>query len=72
MIRSVFDPNNGVHIENQVGNVRFNALTRQPTYIMNESMGMRTVIGPDGKIHIERQVGNLRQDVTNGNTSWLL
>lgn len=53
----------GIHQEQQVGNLRFDLTTGQMSTIIGSQGEIQTVIDQNGQTHMEQQVGNLRFNI---------
>lgn len=62
MLKNVLGSDGSMHLENQIGNMRYNLTTGKTSYIIGNpnGTGIRTVMDENGT-HLENQIGNIRQ-----------
>ena len=72
MIRNVISGDGRMHLENQVGNLRFDLTTEQTKTVIPAGPGMNLVMGQDGQMHTEMQIGQMRQTIGKSGCDWLL
>lgn len=70
MFQSVFGTDGQIHLENQVGNQRFDLTTGEMKTVIPTAKNMNTVIGKDG-VETEIQVGPMRQTLGKPGFDWL-
>lgn len=63
MIRNVLKPDGTAHIEQQVGNMRYDLTTRQVDTVVSGAGATNLVFGADGRPHVELTTGSIRQDL---------
>lgn len=63
MIRNVLRPDGTVHIEQQVGNMRYDLTTGQVETVVPGAGATNLVLGADGRQHVELATGNIRQNL---------
>ena len=63
MIGNVLKPDGTVHIEQQVGNMRYDLTTGQVETVVPGGGTTNLVFGADGRQHIELTTGNIRQNL---------
>lgn len=63
MIGNVLKPDGTVHIEQQVGNMRYDLTTGQVETVVPGGGTTNLVFGTDGRQHIELATGNIRQNL---------
>ena len=63
MIRNVLKPDGTAHIEQQVGNMRYDLTTRQVDTVVPGAGATNLVFGADGRPHVELTTGSIRQDL---------
>ena len=63
MIRNVLKPDGTVHIEQQVGNMRYDLTTGQVETVVPAAGATNLVFGADGRQHVELTTGNIRQNL---------
>lgn len=63
MIGNVLKPDGTVHIEQQVGNMRYDLTTGQVETVVPGGGTTNLVFGADGRQHIELATGNIRQNL---------
>ena len=61
MIRNVLKPDGTAHIEQQVGNMRYDLTTRQVDTVVPGAGATNLVFGADGRPHVELTTGSIRQ-----------
>ena len=61
MIRNVLKPDGTVHIEQQVGNMRYDLTTGQVDTVVPGADDPNLVFGADGPPHVELTTGSIRQ-----------
>ncbi len=61
MIRNVLKPDGTVHIEQQVGNMRYDLTTGQVDTVVPGAGDPNLVFGADGRPHVELTTGSIRQ-----------
>lgn len=63
MIRNVLKPDGTAHIEQQVGNMRYDLTKRQVDAMVPGAGATNLVFGADGRPHVELTTGSIRQDL---------
>lgn len=63
MIRNVLKPDGTVHIEQQVGNMRYDLTTGQVETEVPGAGATNLIFGVDGRLHVELTTGSIRQDL---------
>lgn len=63
MTRNVIGSDGRMHLENQVGNLRFDPTIGQTKAVIPTDSGMNLVMGQDGQTHAETQIGQMRQTI---------
>ena len=63
MSRNVLKPDGTAHIEQQVGNMRYDLTTRQVDAVVPGAGATNLVFGADGRPHVELTTGSIRQDL---------
>lgn len=63
MIRNVLKPDGAVHIEQQVGNMRYDLTTGRVETVVPGAGATNLVFGADGRQRIELTAGNIRQNL---------
>lgn len=63
MIRNVLKPDGTAHIEQQVGNMRYDLTTGQVDTVVPGAGATNLVFGADGRPHVELTTGSIRQDL---------
>lgn len=61
MIRNVLKPDGTAHIEQQVGNMRYDLTTGQVDTVVPGAGDPNLVFGADGRPHVELTTGSIRQ-----------
>ena len=61
MIRNVLKPDGTAHIEQQVGNMRYDLTTGQVDTVVPGAGATNLVFGADGRPHVELTTGTLRR-----------
>ena len=72
MFQNVIGSDGKMHIENQVGNLRFDLATGKTKTVIHTGPGMNMVMGPDGQMNTEMQVGQMRQTIGKPGFDWLI
>ena len=72
MFQNVISSDGRMHLENQVGNLRFDLTTGQTKTVIPTGPGMNLVMGRDGQTHTEMQIGQMRQTIGKSGCDWLL
>lgn len=70
--RSVIGSDGAMHLEHQVGTMRFDLASGQMTQVLPSPSGMRSVIRPNGSFGLEQTIGNMRFNIEQGNYDLLL
>ena len=63
MIRNVLKPDGTTHIEQQVGNMRYDLTTGQVDTVVPGAGATNPVSGAAGRPHVELTTGSIRQDL---------
>ena len=63
MIGNVLKPDGKVHIEQQVGNMRYDLTTGHVDTVVSGAGATNLVFGADGRLHVELTTGGIRQDL---------
>lgn len=70
--RNVIKPDGSMHLEQQIGTMRFDLATGQMTQLVPSAGTMQNVIRPDGSCGLEQTVGNMRINLDKGDFDQLL
>lgn len=70
--RSVIGSDGAMHLDHQVGTMRFDLASGQMTQVLPSPSGMRSVIRPNGSFGLEQTIGNMRFNIDQGNYDLLL
>ena len=70
--RSVIGSDGAMHLEHQVGTIRFDLASGQMTQVLPSPSGMRSVIRSNGSFGLEQTVGNMRFNIDQGSYDLLL
>ena len=71
-LRNVIRPDGSVHLEHQVGTMRFDLADGSMTQVLPSAGGLQTVIRPDGSCGMEQTLGNMRLNLDRGDFDQLL
>lgn len=63
MIGNVLKPDGTVHIEQQVGNMRYDLTTGHVDAVVSGAGATNLVFGAGGRLHVELTNGGIRQDL---------
>ena len=63
MIGNVLKPDGTMHIEQQVGNMRYDLTAGQVETVVPGAGATNLVFGADGRPHVELTTGSIRQDL---------
>lgn len=63
MIGNVLKPDGTVHIEQQVGNMRYDLTTGHVDTVVFGAGATNPVFGADSRLHVELTTGGIRQDL---------
>lgn len=63
MIGNVLKPDGTVHIEQQVGNMRYDLATGHVDTVVSGAGATNLVFGAGGHLHVELTTGGIRQDL---------
>lgn len=63
MIGNVLKPDGTVHIERQVGNMRYDLTTGHVDAVVPAAGATNLDFGADGRLHVELTAGGIRQDL---------
>lgn len=70
--RNVMRSDGSMHLEHQVGSMRFDLSDGSVTQVISSAGGLRTVIRPDGSCGTEQTLGNMRLNLDRGDFDQLL
>ncbi|HJA29784.1 MAG TPA: hypothetical protein IAA15_09510 [Candidatus Olsenella pullicola] len=70
--RSVIGSDGAMHLEHQVGTIRFDLASGQMTQVLPSPSGMRSVIRSNGSFGLEQTIGNMRFNIEQGSYDLLL
>ena len=70
--RNVIKPDGSMHLEQQIGTMRFDLATGQMTQLLPSAGTMQSVVRPDGSCGLEQTVGNMRFNIDQGSYDLLL
>ena len=70
--RSVIGSDGAMHLEHQVGTMRFDLASGQMTQVLPSPSCMRSVIRPNGSFGLEQTIGTMRFNIEQGNYDLLL
>lgn len=71
-LRNVIKPDGSMHLEQQIGTMRFDLATGQMTQLLPSAGTMQSVIRPDGSCGLEQTVSNMRISLDKGDFDQLL